>query len=720
MKKITLLAAGALMMTGTAYAGLEQTSNFYQENFEKMSEDNDRVSNGWISRGVDAAPISEINIQSYFGTYMGTTNDTPQFGEPYYPDMLLNDAGKSIAILNSCFPAGTVIDQWLISPEIEIPYEDAMFSFDYATYAGLSSWVATTSGAGYSAPFKVMISTTGTDSSDFQELYSSAPSVRFGTADNPITYTTFLVPLNGYKGKKVHLALKIDTPNIGLVGWTNLSLGQYAFSYDNSTALVAKDGEEVPIRVNVGMKTPLKTNGINVILEYQDQKIEKFYKKNFGGQNGKYTFQLMTFNDPMVKIVDNKTVDYKLTIIPEMLDADGDIYADVIPTILTGSIVCVQKFFPMNVVMEEATASGCGWCPRGIGAAQYYADVLAQKREELGNTEEEGPKFIPIMIHSYMNYADPMNVGVEAYVQNFASLNGSGLPMAQFGRSARSVDPSNVAAFKSVFNQQGIYDARIQYCYNMQGNEAVTYGDELKVNFTIEAGFTAETSNLAAAVVLVENDVRGDEKGYSQENYICSRPFSSIGVQGDIPEKYFSKFLQGGEWGMSLIPYSEMIYQEVARGIWPNYNGMKITGGYSINTPRQFQLAFKVPENVTNLTDDENLITDKFDLVILVLDNSNSQIIASDKMNLKKAIDKAGSVNAVAAEETIKVAREGNTIKVNAPASVAVNLYSIDGKLLGKYNAKDGSLNINASSLSGVVILKASTADSTLTRKLIF
>ena len=724
MKKFTLLAASALILAGSAQAALEKSPFFYQEDFNEMAKDNDRVTDGWLSKGVDSEPANDANIRMYFGTLDVSDPSNPVYGAPYYNNTLLQNDGSSYAFLNTCYPSGVDVNEWLISPEFDMPYDDAMLTFDLVNYA-IPDWVAQTTATGYTAPFKIMVSAGGTDAADFTEIYSNSPSVKFATDNTPIGSTTYVIPISGFGGKKIRIALNVTTPNIGMVGFTNIQVGQYAMSYANSTQTVAQNGDEIAVRVNIGLKTPVTCPGVYAKLEYDGKVVEKTYKKKFGDQTGKYAFQLMTFNDPMIKIADDKSVDYTLTVIPQMQDENGETMAeaDILPTVISGSIVCATKFFPNNVVMEEATATGCGWCPRGIGAAQYYTDLMAERRQELGVTDEnDGPKFIPIMIHSNMNYSDPMNQGVQLYVSSFTADNGGGLPMASFSRSLFKQDPSALKAFQNVFNTDAIYQSKIKFAYNNSNSAStdVTIGDEVCVVYSIETGFTVDMTNLAAAVVFLENDVQGYESGYTQENYLSRyNSSSSIGASG-IPDQYYKRFFAGGELGVADIPFNKMVYQEVARGIWPDYYGQDLNSGFTSEVPKEFKISFTVPENLVNLDIKDNLTNDKFDVVVLIIDNSTHEIVASDKMNFAKALQLGESVTGIAADEAIRIERAGRNISVAAPAAVKVALYAADGKALGNYADANGNLLINADDFNGVVIVKAETADKNVSTKLVF
>ncbi|MCM1291044.1 MAG: hypothetical protein NC201_01585 [Prevotella sp.] len=716
MKKTTLLASLAVIAcASSAQTVTEVLPYYYSENFEKMNATEDHLSDGWSSTGIDAIPLDE-NLKMFFGTLLNDDTTNPEFGAPYFTNVLISDAGIYAPFVCTSFEGKPAkVNQWIISPEIEINDDYAELYFDFINYA-ISDWLYPSSmTSSYTAPFKVFISEGSSDPKDFTQLYSGTASCKTATSEQRLGSNSYVTPINGYKGKKVRLALVAEQGGIGMMGWTNLNIGQYAFTYANNTETIAVNGDEIVVSINIGMKTPLDCPGVKAVLEYNGQKYDYYFKKKFGNNNGKLTFQLCKFSDNPIKIADDKSVDYTVTFTPDITDENGNPVEGLVSSVVTGTVKCAQTNYPASVVMEEATASGCGWCPRGMGAAKYYADLMNEYRTEIGASENAGPKFIPIMVHSYMNYADPMNQGVESYVSAFSALNGTGLPLASFNRSIKGKDPADLASFQSLYKGTSIYDCRLNNISS--ANETITFDDEITVDFDVRAGFTSENTYVKAAVILTENDVRGFSDGYNQENYLVTK-WPNIAAP-NIPEKYFEKFILKGEWAQSVISYSKMVYQEVARGIWPSYNGANLKPGFELNKYNNSKISFKIPENIVNLDENDNLILDKFDVIVLILDSDSGEIVAADKMNLKKAKENQSVEGIFNEASTINVTRQGNILNVSAPEAVNVALYTVDGTKLATYTAADGNLNVNVD-YKGIVIVRAEGVNASTTTKVVF
>lgn len=703
MKKSILFAAAALLLSsGTVSAALEQSPVYYSENFTEML-DGDRLKDGWFSRGIDADPVGQYP-QMFFGTLLDDSNpEKPVYGAPYYTNVLLSYAGEAFPLVNTNYGNSATPDQWIISPEIEIKKDLAVLKCDVIGYSLQAM------GFGQ-LPYEIMISEGGTESSDFTALTSKVLS---NTGSTEIARQTLLLPIKNYGDKKVRIAFHTTAKNMGFIGFSNIEIGDYAFSYTNTTQTVAKQGDKVPVSVNIGMKTAMSTSGVTAVLEYGDKKIVKTFKKQFGSSSTNWVFQMLRFNgaDEMIVMESNKSIPYKVTITPNYLETSGVETPVAEPVIVTGTLIVVEKEYPNNVVVEEHTATGCGWCPRGMGAMSYYKDLLP------GN-EGEG-KFIGINIHGYMNHYDPMNQGVQEYVSNFitAAMTG-GLPMANFNRKITGKDPSSVASFNSCKDETSIYKGEI---IGGAFPETTKIGDEISFKVSLKAGFTGQPvgNGINVALVLVENDVKGNEDNYTQSNYLYNLSSPSTAGAAGVPVKYLEKFLAGGEFGQEYIRFDKIAYQEVARGIYPNYYGrpFKENQSFVLDVPQETTISLTIPETVVNVGDNDELDMSKFEVVALFIDTDSGAIVASDSMGFTTA----ASVESVAGDASaISVARDGKVLNVAAPASVKVALYGIDGVCLGTYDAADGVVAIDGSALNGVVIVRAEAAGENKVIKTVF
>jgi hypothetical protein len=183
------------------------------------------------------------------------------------------------------------------------------------------------------------------------------------------------------------------------------------------------------------------------------------------------------------------------------------------------------------VFAEEATGTWCGFCPRGAVGLKYMH-------------ENFGPYWAGVAVHN----ADPM-VNTE-YDAAMATLV-SGYPTALVDRLP-GINPGP-AAFESDFKE------RIQIAPTALLVNGATFDPSsrlLRVSAT--ATFQdAANSNYKMAIVLSENNVTGTTAAYNQANY-----FSGTNVD-----------MGGFELLPDPVPAAQMVYNEVARIIEPNFDG---------------------------------------------------------------------------------------------------------------------------------------------------
>ncbi|MFC2111622.1 Omp28-related outer membrane protein, partial [Bacteroidota bacterium] len=187
------------------------------------------------------------------------------------------------------------------------------------------------------------------------------------------------------------------------------------------------------------------------------------------------------------------------------------------------------------VIVEEATGTWCGWCPRGTVAMDFLA------RDYHGIAAG-------IAVHN----SDPMedsiyDAGVNTYITGYPSAlveRGIGINPATIWSSVEAA----VQTPPTAFLHNG---AR----YNSSNNLL-----EVSISVDFKA---AATSNWKMACVLVEDSVTGTGSGYNQTNSYAG------GLNGPMIGP------NGVNWANlpSSVPASQMVYNHVARAISPSFAG---------------------------------------------------------------------------------------------------------------------------------------------------
>lgn len=692
MKQINILSA-MILAGGLSMSAQSEYAPYFTEDFQEMSMKGELLVGDWITYGNGATPYhtedSSTDLLQYFQPGGADT--------PVYDYVLLNNGDYAFAMSCGSFnlvdDVRPTTDQWLITPEIEILEDDAVFMFTAATYT-------TTYWGVNSATFELLVSEGGTAKEDFTSVmtdYVSSNNGKFVTRN-------FAGIINGYKGKKVRFAfVNKSTANVGLLGITNIIVGNYAADIENQTERTAVPGDKVYVHLNVGLKVPQKCKRARVELEYDDVKAVTYAEADYGSVSHKVVYIECEFDENPI-VMTNKPVYYTVTITPEFYD--DNIGYTPLPVILKGTITVPEKYWPNNVVIEEGTATGCSYCTRGIAALEYFA-------HNYPGSDTEG-KAIPIGVHGVMNYKDPMNEGVETYITALAALNGTGnLPLAMFNRATRGKDPANLQEFQRAFNKQAIYKAEIK---GISFPDNPTFGDKLTVNFDVRSGFTAENMPLLVACVLLEDNVKGHNSNYNQANNYAMLSTDQVAAQGfGFIREEMAQFCSGGKLGMSTIPFDQMTYQHVARGIWPDFLGTNFGKDWVADTPVDGSLTFEFPTNITGILSGSDAVIDTENLsaVILVMDPMDRYaIVASDiaQLNAKHTSVKESAAGIASAS------RLGNLVSVNAPEGSYAEIYSVDGIRHAAF-AVNGQTSAEVAA-PGVLIVRIQTPSGVETIKL--
>lgn len=205
------------------------------------------------------------------------------------------------------------------------------------------------------------------------------------------------------------------------------------------------------------------------------------------------------------------------------------------------------------VLVEEATGTWCGWCPRGAVWMAYM--------------QENYPlHFVGIAVHN----SDPMvNDDYDAAMGNLIG----GYPSALVDRGA-DIDPSQM---EGDFLQRVVLDATGVFCQSATYDDAT---DELSVSMQVVLQGNV-SADWKVAMALTESGVTGAGTGWAQANYY------SGGASGNLSGA-------GHDWHLepNPVPASEMIYDHVARLIAPSFDGMSNSFPGGGNTGDTFDFTF--------------------------------------------------------------------------------------------------------------------------------
>ncbi len=345
----------------------------------------------------------------------------------------------------------------------------------------------------------------------------------------------------------------------------------------------------------------------------------------------------------------------------------------------TGYVLGVENPADRVSVVEEATSTACGYCPRGTVG-------LKKVKESLGD------KVIPLSIHANYSssYNDPMTCDdYSLFIENFVSS----FPTAIVDRAA-SVDPYVGLGIKADYEETDAQGNVTKYkfaldksvkmianAYPSEGSVALSASlndKKITANTTTTFNVDRESAPYSLVFVLTENCMTGKDSGktlWSQINYY-SQEFIDTYYQyyGDDISTYFIDS-DMDEYKNGAYKYTET-YNNVVVAAWGGtYNGMEACPIYGISAfdndivkgePMTYNTTFDISKN-TLIQGYDHLY-----LAVLLVNDNNNQIVNAAQVKL---VDPT-SIN--------------SAVKDNSKTAEVVR-YSVDGR---KLDAPVKGLNI--------------------------
>ncbi|MDH6353942.1 thiol-disulfide isomerase/thioredoxin [Dysgonomonas sp. PH5-45] len=334
----------------------------------------------------------------------------------------------------------------------------------------------------------------------------------------------------------------------------------------------------------------------------------------------------------------------------------------------TADVLFADVLFDRKQVAEEATGTWCGWCPRGAVAMAYMK-------------ENYPDSFIGIAVHGRYTSEDPMTNA--AYISS-VSKKISGYPSALYNREYMDIDPGS-----------------IPYAYEISEMVApmrvTLYGDfvddtkkQVKLTTAITSALANPNAQYKLAFAVIENDVTGTSTLYNQTNYYAG------GAAGEMG---------GFEKLADPVPASKMVYQEVARGIFPSFDGASGSVPATLNKLETvtFDYTIAVPSSVNNL--------EKTEYIVMLLD-AKGKIVNADKIEIS---DFGMGINdSQTDEKTAFVRAEGSSIIIDGEFTSA-QIYDAMGRLVKSIDNTTNTVSANG----GLYIVKVTNGNKQFTEKVI-
>ena len=283
-----------------------------------------------------------------------------------------------------------------------------------------------------------------------------------------------------------------------------------------------------------------------------------------------------------------------------------------------------------NVVVEEFTGTGCGWCPRGLVGMDNLRKAY-------------GDRFVGIGLHQY-NSGDAMYIAKNAY----ASVSFNGAPSCRINRGAE-IDPY-YGSSESILDD---FAAEMAIPALAKVNVSGTADADLTtVEAKAEVEALLDNSKFTLEFVVIGDGLTGTTSTWNQSNYYYQ--YSASELPADL-----SMFGTGGKYGKSSV--SGWKFNDVA--LCSSYvngsNKAPALGTLNASEKKEAEYTLTLP---TKTVLKNALQSDQLYVIALVVDQ-NKKIVNAAKTKIEVA-DPSGI-------ETIETA-----------SSQVEGFYTLDGKRL--------------------------------------
>jgi len=261
-----------------------------------------------------------------------------------------------------------------------------------------------------------------------------------------------------------------------------------------------------------------------------------------------------------------------------------------------------------NVVIEEFTGTGCGWCPRGLVG-------MEKLRNKFGN------RFVGIAIHQY-NSSDPM------YPVRYKNIGLNSAPSSKINRVSE-LDPYYGSAddicddFQAALDEGATASVDVTGAYN---------DDKTRVDASATITAHADLSGLKLGFVLIADSLTGTSAQWKQQNYYTS--YSASQLPADL-----ALFGSGGELGTSSFFW---VFNDVAIGTYYENGQYEMSiGSLAQGESKTIEYSLDMP-NKTILV---NALKYDYVAVIAMLFDGEGHVINANKYYLG-GNDPTGIINA--------------------------------------------------------------------------
>ncbi len=415
-------------------------------------------------------------------------------------------------ISTSWFTPVGVCDDWLISPAIEITAENTFLV-----------WEAYSPDANFRDGYQLRISTTDTEIASFTDVIYTNPG-------EETTRKLRAQRLDAYIGQTIHFAFRNNSNDKFLLYMDNFRVE--IFKSNNAVTKSLTFEKYNQIGGMIPIKTTVENYGGEAItsLHYTWEQGGNTYTDTLTGLNIP-TFGTREFTHSVMFDL-SETGEYPINVSFTMPnDVEDEDPAD---NNTSRNLYGLDTQLPKLVVVEEATGTWCGWCPRGT----VNMDIIAADHADVA---------IPIAVHN----GDPMTIS--EYDGPFSASVG-GYPSGHLDRKIKDIDPGTfVAQLPNLQNRMVPCEVLTESIYEPASRNVV-------VRATGKLSIATAANDLRLSCVITEDDVKGTTTGYNQVNYYAGGAQGAMGGYESLPDPVLA---------------ANMVYHFVPRALFGGFYGME-------------------------------------------------------------------------------------------------------------------------------------------------
>lgn len=296
----------------------------------------------------------------------------------------------------------------------------------------------------------------------------------------------------------------------------------------------------------------------------------------------------------------------------------------------TFTLETLPALWERNVVVEEYTGTGCGWCPRGLVGMDNLRKAY-------------GDRFVGIGLHQY-NSGDAMYIASNAY----ASLSFQGAPSCRINRGAE-IDPY-YGSSESILDD---FAAEMAIPALAKVNVSGTADADLTtVEAKAEVEALLDNSKFTLEFVVIGDGLTGTTSTWNQSNYYYQ--YSASELPADL-----SMFGTGGKYGKSSVTGWKFNDVALCSSYVNGSNKAPVLGTLNASEKKEAEYTLTLP---TKTVLKNALQSDQLYVIALVVDQN------------KKIVN--------AAKTKIEVANPSGIETIETASSQVEGFYTLDGKRL--------------------------------------